>query len=65
MVDPLALSKIENGHRSVTDIEVKALAKGLKVSMGWLLKEYDGRIPIQKPLCFSFLPFSDDKKQSE
>jgi HTH-type transcriptional regulator, cell division transcriptional repressor len=39
MIDQSALSKIENGQRPVTDIEVKALAKALKVSVGWLLKE--------------------------
>jgi hypothetical protein len=33
------LSKIENGQRPVTDIEVVALGKALKVLVGWLLGE--------------------------
>ncbi len=33
-----ALSKIENGQRPVTDIEVVALAKALKVPAAWLLQ---------------------------
>jgi len=40
-VDQSSLSKIESGHRPVTDIEVAALAKALKVSVAWLLKETD------------------------
>lgn len=36
-VDQSALSKIESGLRPVTDIEVVALAKALKVSAEWLL----------------------------
>ena len=34
-----ALSKIEHGQRPVTDIEVVALARALKVPTGWLLRE--------------------------
>lgn len=39
MINQSALSKIESGQRPVTDIEVKALAKALKVTTAWLLKE--------------------------
>lgn len=31
------LSKIENGCRYVTDIELKAIAKALDISVGWLM----------------------------
>jgi len=37
-IDQSGLSKIENGQRPVTDIEVIALAKSLKVAEEWLLK---------------------------
>ena len=37
MIDQSGLSKIESGHRPVSDKEVVALAKGLKVSVSWLL----------------------------
>lgn len=37
-IDQSGLSKIENGQRPVTDIEIVALAKALKVTEGWLLK---------------------------
>ena len=33
------LSKIENGDRYVTDIELKAIAKVLNVSILWLMNE--------------------------
>ena len=33
------ISKLENGQRSVLDYEAKALAKILKVSIGWLYGE--------------------------
>ena len=36
-IDQSGLSKIENGQRPVSDIEVVALAKALKVSVEWLL----------------------------
>jgi transcriptional regulator with XRE-family HTH domain len=36
-IEQPALSKIESGDRPVTDIEVIALAKVLKVSADWLL----------------------------
>jgi HTH-type transcriptional regulator, cell division transcriptional repressor len=39
MLDQSTLSKIENGQRPVTDIEIIALAKALKVSSAWLLGE--------------------------
>jgi len=37
-IDQSGLSKIENGLRPVTDIEVLALARALKVSPEWLLE---------------------------
>ena len=39
VIDQSGLSKIENGQRPVSDIEVAALAKALKVSVAWLLEE--------------------------
>lgn len=39
MIDQSGLSKIENGQRPVSDIEVVTLAKALKVSPAWLLGE--------------------------
>lgn len=41
MIDQPTLSKIENGQRPVTDIEVVALAKALKVTAAWMLGEGD------------------------
>jgi hypothetical protein len=38
-VDRAAISKIEIGARCVLDYEVRALAKALGVSPGWLLGE--------------------------
>lgn len=38
-IDQSAVSKIEQGHRPVLDLEVVALAKALKVSASWLLGE--------------------------
>ena len=38
-VDQSALSKIESGLRPVSDIEVIAFAKALKVSVEWLLSD--------------------------
>jgi len=35
------LSKIENGDRHVTDIELKIIAKVLNVSILWLMDEKD------------------------
>ncbi len=39
MIDQSILSKIEGEQRPVTDIEVVAIAKALKVSVAWLLRE--------------------------
>jgi transcriptional regulator with XRE-family HTH domain len=36
-IDQSGLSKLESGRRPVTDMEVVALAKALKVSAEWLL----------------------------
>ena len=38
VIDQSGLSKIESGRRPVSDIEVVALAKALKVSVAWLLQ---------------------------
>ena len=38
VIDQSGLSKIENGQRPVSDVEVVALAKALKVSVAWLLE---------------------------
>jgi len=38
-IDQSGLSKLENGQRPVSDIEVLVLARALKVSVGWLLEE--------------------------
>jgi transcriptional regulator with XRE-family HTH domain len=38
-IDQSGLSKLESGKRPVSDMEVLALAKALKVSVGWLLEE--------------------------
>lgn len=39
MIDQSSLSKIENGQRPVTDKEIIAFAKALKVSPTYLLQE--------------------------
>ncbi len=39
IIDQSGLSKIENGQRPVSDIEVAILAKALKVPVAWLFKE--------------------------
>jgi transcriptional regulator with XRE-family HTH domain len=36
-IDQAMISRIEHGMRLVTDYEVKAIAKALKVSAGWLI----------------------------
>jgi transcriptional regulator with XRE-family HTH domain len=46
-IDQSAVSKIEQGHRPVLDLEVVALAKALKVSAAWLLGEADS--PTEPP----------------
>ena len=38
-IDQSGVSKIESGQRPVSDVEVVALAKALRVSMAWLLEE--------------------------
>lgn len=37
-IDQSMISRIEKGERLVTDYEVKALARALKVSPGWLIE---------------------------
>lgn len=37
-IDQSGVSKIESGQRPVSDIEVVALAKALRVSVAWLLE---------------------------
>lgn len=41
MMDQSGLSKLENGQRPVSDIEVVALAKALRVSPSSLLQEHE------------------------
>jgi transcriptional regulator with XRE-family HTH domain len=41
LIDQGGVSKIESGQRPVSDIEVVALAKALRVSVSWLLEETD------------------------
>lgn len=38
-IDQPIVSRIEKGERLVTDYEIKAIAKALKMSVGWLLNE--------------------------
>lgn len=38
-IDRPAISKLETGNRPVTDIEVAAIAKTLKVPISWLFEE--------------------------
>jgi transcriptional regulator with XRE-family HTH domain len=38
-IDQPIISRIEKGERLVTDYEIKAIAKALKVTVGWLLNE--------------------------
>ena len=38
-IDQSGLSKMENGQRPITDIEIEALSKALKVSISWLFRE--------------------------
>ena len=40
-IDRAGISKIENGIRTVTDIEIVALAKSLQVTPGWLFSDSD------------------------
>ena len=38
-IDQAGVSKVESGSRPVSDVEVVALAKALKVSVSWLLEK--------------------------
>ena len=38
-IDQPIVSRIEKGERIVADYEIKAIAKALKVTVGWLLSE--------------------------
>ena len=38
-IDQPIISRIEKGDRIVADYEIKAIAKALKVTVEWLLKE--------------------------
>lgn len=38
-IDQSILSKIENGQREISDIEIRTMAKALKVSISWLMNE--------------------------
>lgn len=40
-IDQSGLSKLENGQRPVTDLELRALAEALKVPAAWLLESAD------------------------
>jgi transcriptional regulator with XRE-family HTH domain len=42
-VDRAGVSKIENGIRTVTDVEILMLSKALNVSPAWLLDVHDSR----------------------
>ena len=44
IIDQSALSKIENGQRPVSDLEVSAFAKALKVPVSQLYGEKSGNI---------------------
>ena len=48
-IDQSGLSKIENGRRPVTDIEVAALAKALKVPIALLFSESEAEAPAVLP----------------
>jgi transcriptional regulator with XRE-family HTH domain len=38
-IDRPAISKLESGNRPITDIEIDAIAKILKVPISWLFEE--------------------------
>ena len=44
-----SISKIENGTRIVTDIELRAIASALAVSVGWLVDEEETFAGVQGP----------------
>ena len=48
MIDQSTLSKIENGQRPVTDIEIVALAKALRVPVSWLFEEAKSSVALTK-----------------
>jgi transcriptional regulator with XRE-family HTH domain len=41
-LERVTISKIETGYREVTDVEVRAIAKALGISVSWLLGEDEG-----------------------
>ena len=43
-IDRSGLSKVETGHRPVTDIEAVGFAKALKVSVSWLYRETNNSV---------------------
>jgi len=47
-VEQSSVSKIEQGLRPVSDVEVLVLSKALKVTVGWLLGEDSTATPIFK-----------------
>ena len=42
-IDQTAVSRIENQTRYLMDYEIAAIARGLKVSVGWLFGEIENR----------------------
>ena len=51
-IDRSGLSKIETGHRPVTDIEAAGFAKALKVSVAWLYGETNNPVETtNKNVC--------------
>lgn len=42
-IDRSAISRIENGTRYLMDYEIAAIARSLKVSVGWLFCETENR----------------------
>ena len=42
-IDQTAVSRIENRTRYLMDYEIAAIARSLKVSVGWLFGEAEGR----------------------
>jgi len=47
-IEQSGVSKIEQGVRPVSDVEVLVLSKALKVKVGWLLGEDNASAPIFK-----------------
>ncbi len=48
-LDRVTITKIETGYRVVTDVEAKAIALALGVSIGWLYGEDESKKASQKP----------------